>query len=98
MPLPNARNAAQGKIAPCLPVLRIKADLRYALYPATKYVCYWNPVFTEYLTKKQAEGKHYNVAQEDPETAGSRQEDSEPVVSDAEEYYRKQAEKESEEE
>ena len=36
--------------------------------------------------------------QEDPETAGSRQEDSEPVVSDAEEYYRKQAEKESEEE
>jgi Uncharacterized conserved protein len=31
--------------------------------------------------------------QEDPETAGSRQEDSEPVVSDAEEYYRKQAEK-----
>ena len=36
--------------------------LRYALYTATKYVCYWNPVFTEYLTKKQAEGKHYNVA------------------------------------
>lgn len=36
--------------------------------------------------------------QEDPETAGFRQEDPEPVVSDAEEYYRKQAEKESEEE
>ena len=28
----------------------------------TKYVCYWNPVFAEYLAKKRAEGKHYNVA------------------------------------
>ena len=36
--------------------------LRYALYNATKYVCYWNPVFAEYLAKKRAEGKHYNVA------------------------------------
>ena len=36
--------------------------LRYALYNATKYVCHWNPVFAEYLAKKRAEGKHYNVA------------------------------------
>ena len=36
--------------------------LRHALYNATKYVCYWNPVFAEYLAKKRAEGKHYNVA------------------------------------
>ena len=36
--------------------------LRYALYNATKYVCHWNPVFVEYLAKKRAEGKHYNVA------------------------------------
>ena len=35
--------------------------LRYALYNATKYVCYWNPVFAKYLAKKRAEGKHYNV-------------------------------------
>ena len=34
----------------------------YALYNATKYVCHWNPVFAEYLAKKRAEGKHYNVA------------------------------------
>ena len=33
-----------------------------ALYNATKYVCHWNPVFAEYLAKKRAEGKHYNVA------------------------------------
>lgn len=36
--------------------------LRYALYIATKYVCYWDPVFSAYLAKKRAEGKHYNVA------------------------------------
>ena len=36
--------------------------LRYALYNATKYVCYWNPVFADYLAKKRAEGKHYNIA------------------------------------
>ena len=36
--------------------------LRYALYNATKYVCYWNPTFAAYLTKKRSEGKHYNVA------------------------------------
>lgn len=36
--------------------------LRYALYNATKFVCQWSPVFKEYLAKKRAEGKHYNVA------------------------------------
>ena len=36
--------------------------LRYALYNATKYVCHWGPTFAAYLAKKQAVGKHYNVA------------------------------------
>ena len=36
--------------------------LRYALYNATKYVCHWDPTFADYLAKKRAEGKHYNVA------------------------------------
>ena len=35
---------------------------RYALYNATKYVCHWDPTFADYLAKKRAEGKHYNVA------------------------------------
>ena len=36
--------------------------LRYAIFNATKYVCYWDPIFKEYLEKKRSEGKHYNVA------------------------------------
>ena len=36
--------------------------LRYALYNATKYVCHWDSAFSTYLSKKRAEGKHYNVA------------------------------------
>ena len=36
--------------------------LRYALYNASKYVCHWDSTFAEYLAKKRAEGKHYNVA------------------------------------
>lgn len=36
--------------------------LRYALYNAAKYVCTWDKTFHEYLAKKRAEGKHYNVA------------------------------------
>ena len=36
--------------------------LRYSLYNATKYVCHWYESFAAYLTKKCAEGKHYNVA------------------------------------
>ena len=36
--------------------------LRFALYNATKCVCFWNYTFAEYLAKKRSEGKHYNVA------------------------------------
>jgi Transposase and inactivated derivatives len=36
--------------------------LRYALYNATKYVCQWDKTFADYLARKRAEGKHYNVA------------------------------------
>lgn len=36
--------------------------LRYALYNSAKYVCHWDDDFAAYLAKKQAEGKHYNVA------------------------------------
>ena len=36
--------------------------LRFALYNAAKYVCLWEPSFAAYLSKKRAEGKHYNVA------------------------------------
>ena len=36
--------------------------LRYALFNATKFVCNWDSSFGEYLAKKRAEGKHYNVA------------------------------------
>ena len=36
--------------------------LRYALYNAAKYVCYWDSSFGKYLEKKRSEGKHYNVA------------------------------------
>jgi transposase len=36
--------------------------LRYALYNSAKYVSLWDPTFSEYLSKKRAEGKHYNVA------------------------------------
>ncbi len=36
--------------------------LRYALFNATKFVCKWEPTFGEYLSKKRAEGKHYNIA------------------------------------
>jgi transposase len=36
--------------------------LRYALFNATKLVCHWDATFAAYLAKKQAEGKHYNVA------------------------------------
>lgn len=36
--------------------------LRYAIFNATKFVCHWEPTFAAYLSKKRAEGKHYNVA------------------------------------
>lgn len=36
--------------------------LRHALYNAAKYVCLWDKTFSDYLSKKRSEGKHYNVA------------------------------------
>ena len=36
--------------------------LRYALFNTAKFVCNWDPTFADYLAKKRAEGKHYNVA------------------------------------
>ena len=53
-----------GKLTNCYAHMEKRGSryLRYALYNATKYVCHWNPVFAEYLAKKHAEGKHYNVA------------------------------------
>lgn len=36
--------------------------LRYAIFNATKFVCHWDESFAAYLSKKRAEGKHYNVA------------------------------------
>lgn len=36
--------------------------LRYALFNAARYVCHWDASFAAYLTRKRAEGKHYNVA------------------------------------
>jgi len=36
--------------------------LRYALFNAAQKVCIWDSTFSEYLSKKRAEGKHYYVA------------------------------------
>ncbi len=36
--------------------------LRYALFNAAKYVCHWDEGFRQYLVKKRAEGKPYNIA------------------------------------
>lgn len=36
--------------------------LRYALFNAAKYVCHWDEGFCQYLAKKRAEGKPYNIA------------------------------------
>ena len=53
-----------GKLNNCYAHMEKRGSryLRYALYNATKYVCRWCPVFTDYLEKKRSEGKHYNVA------------------------------------
>ena len=53
-----------GKLTNCYAHMEKRGSryLRYALYNATKSICHWNPVFAEYLAKKRAEGKHYNVA------------------------------------
>lgn len=36
--------------------------LCYAICNATKNVCHREPAFAAYLSRKRAEGKHYNVA------------------------------------
>ena len=53
-----------GKLNNCYSHMEKRGSryLRYALFNATKFVCNWNPVFTDYLAKKRSEGKHYNVA------------------------------------
>ena len=53
-----------GQLKNCYPHMEKRGSryLRYALYNATKYVCHWEPTFFDYLAKKRAEGKHYNVA------------------------------------
>ncbi len=53
-----------GQLKNCYPHMEKRGSryLRYALYNATKYVCHWAPHFAAYLTRKRAEGKHYNVA------------------------------------
>lgn len=53
-----------GQLKNCYPHMEKRGSryLRYALYNATKYVCHWDPTFAAYLSKKRAEGKHYNIA------------------------------------
>ena len=53
-----------GQLKNCYPHMEKRGSryLRYALYNAAKYVCHWDPTFADYLAKKRAEGKHYNVA------------------------------------
>ena len=53
-----------GQLKSCYPHMEKRGSryLRYAIYNATKYVCLWDPNFADYLAKKRAEGKHYNVA------------------------------------
>lgn len=53
-----------GQLKNCYPHMEKRGSryLRYAIYNATKYVCLWDPNFADYLAKKRAEGKHYNVA------------------------------------
>ena len=53
-----------GQLKNCYPHMEKRGSryLRYALYNATKYVCHWDPTFADYLAKKRAEGKHYNIA------------------------------------
>ena len=53
-----------GQLRNCYPHMEKRGSryLRYAIYNAAKYVCHWDSTFAAYLAKKQAEGKHYNVA------------------------------------
>lgn len=53
-----------GKLTNCYAHMEKRGSkyLRYALFNAAKFVCNWNPVFADYLSKKRSEGKHYYVA------------------------------------
>lgn len=53
-----------GQVTNCYAKMEKRGSkyLRYALYNAAKYVCTWDKTFKDYLAKKRAEGKHYNVA------------------------------------
>lgn len=53
-----------GKLTNCYAHMEKRSSkyLRYTLFNAAKYVCNRNPVFAQYLAKKRAEGKHYNIA------------------------------------
>ena len=53
-----------GKLNNCYAHMEKRGSryLRYALFNATIYVCNWCPVFSDYLSKKRSEGKHYYVA------------------------------------
>ena len=53
-----------GQLKNCCPHMEKRGSryLRYSLYNAAKYICHWDPTFAAFLAKKQAEGKHYNVA------------------------------------
>ena len=53
-----------GKIDNCYSHMEKRGSryLRYALFIAAQYVCRWDNTFSEYLSKKRLEGKHYYVA------------------------------------
>ena len=53
-----------GKLVNCHARMEKRGSkyLRVALYNAAKYVCKWDKTFADYLAKKRAEGKHYNIA------------------------------------
>ena len=53
-----------GKIDNCYSHMEKRGSryLRYALFIAAQKVCHWDNTFSEYLSKKRSEGKHYYVA------------------------------------
>lgn len=53
-----------GKLDNCYSHMEKRGSryLRYALFNAAQKVCIWDSTFSEYLSKKRSEGKHYYVA------------------------------------
>ena len=53
-----------GKLDNCYSHMEKRGSryLRYALFNVAQKVCIWDNTFSEYLSKKRAEGKHYYVA------------------------------------